>query len=129
MARGDGCAALRPPAGDEAGCNSISAGLTGVSPDPTYMFGSEQRQRGESSHALHRGFAVVPIMIIALRTIQARYLIRFGELLGCGIVFVATTVMVAVPVGSGIRLSPIASCGSSGVRSESRTRIQGGPGR
>ena len=114
---------------DEAGCNSILAGLTALFPDPTYTFGDEQLLRRESSNALHRGFVIVSIMIGTLHTIHVRYLIRFGELLGCAIVLAAAMVTMAVPGGSGIRLSPIALCGNSGVRNESRLRVQGGHGR
>jgi len=103
--------------------------LTALPSGPTYTVGGEQRQRREFSNALHRGFAIVGIMIVALRTLRARYLIRFGGLLGCAIVPVAATLMMAVPAGSGIRLGPIALCGSSGVRNESRIRMQGGHGR
>ena len=111
--------------------NAITAGsmladLTALSPDPTYKFGGEQLLRRESSNALHRGFAIVSMMIVALHTNRARYLIRFGELLGCAIVPVAAAAMMVVPGGSGIRLGPIALCGSSGIRSESRIRMRGG---
>ena len=109
-----------------AGCTSILAGLTAVSPVPTCTVGGEQLLRRGSSNALHRGFAIVSMMITALRTIHARYLIRFGEVIACAIVPAAATAMMAVPGGSGISLDPIVLCGSSGIRSESRLRMRRG---
>ena len=117
------------PAASAAGaadCIVILAGLTPVSPVPTCTVAGEQLLRRGTSNALHRGLAIVSMMIAALRTIDVRYLIRFGEVIACAIVPAAATAMMVVPGGPGIRLDPIVLCDSSGIRSESRLRMRRG---
>lgn len=118
-----------PIFGDEVGgipIDSALADLIAVYPNLICMSGGEQQRQLHSLDAPCRGLAIALMMMLTLRTIQARYSFHLGAMLGYGIVSVVAILAAVLPAISGINARLIALYDRSGVRTESRLRTQGG---